>query len=177
LDNQARAALAAGGRVVLLPDSATLAKGNSFDGAFITDFWCYPMFKKYNPPGTMGIFLDPKHPVFAKFPTDFHSDWQWWHLTKNSRPMILNSLPKDLRPLVQVIDNFDRNHRLGLLWEARLGSGKLLVCSSDLLGQQDEPEVRQFYQSLLDYAASTAFQPRTSITFDDMEFSAHAAPG
>ena len=82
--------------------------------------------------------------------------------------MILDNLPRSLRPLVQVIDNFERNHRLGLLWEARLGTGKILVCSSDLLGQLDQPEVCQFYQSLLDYAASPAFQPTISITFDDL---------
>ena len=167
LDESARDVLAAGGRVVLLPEASALKQ--SLGGAFITDFWCYPMFKKYNPPGTMGILLDPKHPVFAKFPTDFHSDWQWWRLTKNGRPMILDALPKNFRPLVQVIDNFERNHRLGLLWEAQIGSGKLLVCSSDILGQQNQPEVRQFYQSLLDYAASPAFLPTTSITFEELE--------
>ena len=167
LDESARAALAAGGRVVLLPEAAALKQ--SLDGAFITDFWCYPMFKKYNPPGTLGILIDPKHPVFANFPTDFHGDWQWWRLTKNGRPMILDALPKSFRPLVQVIDNFERNHRLGLLWEAQIGSGKLLVCSSDILGQQDQPEVRQFYQSLLDYAASPAFQPKTLIPFGELE--------
>jgi len=167
LDEQTRAALAAGGRVVFLPETSALKQ--SLDGAFITDFWCYPMFKKYNPPGTMGILLDPKHPVFANFPTEYHSDWQWWRLTKNGRPIILDSLPRDLRPLVQVIDNFERNHRLGLLWEVQIGSGKLLVCSSDVLGQQSQPEVRQFYQSLLNYAASPAFQPKTIITFEDLE--------
>ncbi len=167
LDDKTRAALAAGGRVVLLPDMTSLPK--SIDGAFQTDFWCYPMFKKYNPPGTLGILLDPKHPAFTKFPTDFHSDWQWWRLTKNARPMILDSLPKDLRPIVQVIDNFERNHRLGLLWEAQVGPGKLLVCSSDLPGQQDQPEVRQFYRSLLDYAASPAFAPNTKIDIQDVE--------
>jgi hypothetical protein len=167
LDEPARAALAAGGRVILLPDPSSLKQ--SLDGAFSTDFWCYPMFKRYHPPGTLGVLLDPKHPVFAKFPTDFHSNWQWWRLTKNGRPMILDGLPKDLQPLVQVVDNFERNHRLGLLWEAQISSGQILVCSSDLLGQQDQPEIRQFYQSLLDYAGSTVFHPKTTITFEDLE--------
>jgi hypothetical protein len=61
--------------------------------------------------------------------------------------------------VVQVIDNFARNHKLGLIFEARSGRGKLLVCASDLLSMQDRPEARQLLASLLAYAGSPRFQP------------------
>ena len=88
---------------------------------------------------------------------------------KNGRPIVLDNLPKELRPIVQVIDSFERNHKLGLVWEAQVGQGKLLVCSSDLLGQQDQPDVRQFFQSLLKYAGSTQFKPSTTVDMNDLE--------
>jgi len=65
-----------------------------------------------------------------------------------------------------VIDNFERNHKLGLVFETRVGNGALLVCAIDLPGHQDKPEARQLYHSLLRYAASDAFAPATELDID-----------
>ena len=78
---------------------------------------------------------------------------------KNGRPVILNHTPAAYRPIVQVIDNFERNQKLGLIFEARVGAGKLLVCTLDLLGVQHRPEARQLLHSLLAYVNSRRFQP------------------
>jgi hypothetical protein len=63
------------------------------------------------------------------------------------------------RPIVQVIDNIERNHRLGLVFEGKVGKGKLLVCCSDLDRACAWPEGRQFYRALLDYMRSGDFAP------------------
>ena len=97
------------------------------------------------------------------FPTEFHSNWQWWQLVKNSRPIVLDDSPAGYRPIVQVIDNFARNHKLGLVFETRVGRGKLLVCAIDLPSLQDHPEARQLYRSLLRYVASDVFAPRAEL--------------
>ena len=88
-------------------------------------------------PGTLGILLDPKHPAFARFPTESYANWQWFHLLTNSRALKLAGLPAQYRPLVQVVDNPERAQKLGALFEARVGTGKLLVCAIDLIGQKD----------------------------------------
>ena len=159
--------LAAGGRVLLLPKLDRLPR--TVPGGFQTDFWS-PMFaeavKKGGaeaPPGTMGIFCNPDAPALARFPTEFHSNWQWWRLVKNSKPIILDASPASYRPIVQVIDNFTRNHKLGLIFETRVGRGKLLVCAIDMLNFQDDPEARQLYRGLLHYAASVAFAPQVEL--------------
>ncbi len=168
LDEATFAHLREGGRAVLFPFLDQLT--NSVAGAFATDFWCWPMFARVAaqrhlppPPGTQGFLCDPAHPVFADFPTEFHSNWQWWQIVKNSRPVILDAAPTEYRPLIHVIDNFARNHRLGLLFEARVGAGRLLVCASDLPGLQHHPEARQLLHSLLRYAGSDRFQPAHSL--------------
>jgi len=156
--------LGAGGKVLLLPKLDQLP--HSIKGSFQTDFWCFPMFRRAAErrgievaSGTLGFLCDPKSPALAKFPTEFHSNWQWWHLVKNSRPIILDDAPAGYRPIVQVIDNFERNHKLGLLFEARVGKGRVLICAVDLLGQQDKPAARQLLHSLLRYLDSPAFAP------------------
>ncbi|NQU26025.1 MAG: beta-galactosidase [Candidatus Nealsonbacteria bacterium] len=160
--------LAAGSKVLLLPKLDRLP--DSIKGSFQTDFWCFPMFRRGAErsgievaPGTLGILCNPATPALARFPTEFHSNWQWWHLVKNSRPIILDDTPAAYRPTVQVIDNFERNHKLGLIFETKVGQGKLLVCAIDLSGHQDKPEARQMLHSLLQYVASNHFAPKTEL--------------
>ncbi|MCK4830539.1 beta-galactosidase, partial [bacterium] len=163
--------LETGGKVLLLPELNQLKK--SIMGSFQTDYWCYPMFRRaaekqgIEPaPGTLGILCDPETPALADFPTEFHSNWQWWHLVKNSRPLILDDTPLGYRPIVQVIDNFERNHKLGLLFEANVGEGKLLVCTIDLLGNLDKPEAKQLLYSLQNYAGSSKFTPGSELSIE-----------
>ena len=144
---------------------------NTVGGLFQTDYWNYLMFKqicesngKPVSPGTLGILTDPAHPLFREFPTEEHTDWQWFPVLKASRPMILDAL-RGYRPIVQVIDNVERNHRLGLVFEFAVGKGKLLVCCSDLESTLEYPEGRQFYKAVLDYMRSDDFQP--SVELDD----------
>jgi len=170
--------LASGGKVLLLPKQDQLP--HSIKGGFQTDFWS-PMFiaaaKKRGakvPPGTLGILCDPDAPALADFPTEFHSNWQWWHLVKNSRPIILDDTLDNYRPTVQVIDNFVRNHKLGLIAETKVGKGKMLICAIDLLGHQDKPAARQLLHSLLQYTGSRKFAPKAEI---DTELLTKLLPG
>ena len=165
--------LADGGKVLLF--SRTNDPQRTVGGAFATDFWCWPMFakaaiaQKIEPaPGTQGFICDPKHPALAEFPTEFHSNWQWWQVVKNSRPIVLDGTSADYRPIIHVIDNFARNHKLGLLFEANVGPGKLLVCASDLPALQDHPEARQLMHSLLQYVGSNDFQPKHALTLETL---------
>jgi hypothetical protein len=162
--------LAAGGKVLLLPRLDRLPC--SVPGSFMTDYWS-PMFaesaqKRGNPlpPGTLGILCDPSSPALTAFPTEFHSNWQWWQLVKNSRPIAFDGTSNDYRPIVQVIDNFARNHKLGLIAETKVGDGSMLICSINLLGNQDKPEARQLLHSLLRYLDSPAFAPKTTLELE-----------
>jgi len=113
------------------------------------------------PPHTLGILCDPAHPALAEFPTEFHSNWQWWDLVSKSRAMILDDLDPDLRPLVQVIDDWNTNRKLALVFEAKVGAGKLLACSIDLHSDlAARPVARQMRRSLLQYVQSDAFGPK-----------------
>jgi hypothetical protein len=160
-DSAAQAALARGERVLLLPDAAH-PFAHTPGGAFMSDFWCWTMF--HNKPGTLGLLINNDHPALAGFPTAAHSDWQWFHLAQASQPLVLDSLPRDMRPIVRTLDNFERCHRLGLIFEAQVGPGRLLVCAIDLPALATQhPEARQLLTSLRAYAASDRFQPAVSI--------------
>lgn len=167
--------LTEGDKVLWFP-SKDKHKDQTVGGLFQTDYWNYRMFRticenldRPVSPGTLGILTDPGHPALADFPTEFHTNWQWFPIIKQSYPMILDRLSDDYRPIVQVIDNVERNHKLGLLFEFKVGNGKLLVCMSDLKAVQDKPEARQFYRSILEYMESSAFAPSYSLSAKDLQ--------
>ncbi len=150
-------AVRSGKTVLYIPRHADI-KDRSVGGMFITDFWNYTMFRDIAlqfgvepSPGTLGILTDPQHALFRTFPTDFHTDWQWWNIVKHSRPMILNNYPDGYKPIVQVIDNFTENRKLGLIYEIPNAKGKALMCTSDLFAIKDEPEAKALFASMIDY--------------------------
>ena len=144
-------------------------------GLFQTDYWNYRMFKticennkKTVSPGTLGILTNPKHPIFCDFPTEMHTNWQWFPVIKDSHPLVLDNFAKDDKPIVQVIDNIERNHKLGLVMEWKVGAGKLLVSMSDLEKASEYPEGRAFYESVLSYMRSPEFAPQSEITIANL---------
>lgn len=160
---EAEALLAQGKRVLYLPREVK----ESLEGFYCTDFWCYPMFrdicewmKKPVAVGTMGLLIQKDHPALKSFPSHKYSTPQWYHIVSNSDCAILDdATEKSYRPILQMVDNFERNHKLGILFEGKVGEGSLLICTSRLSDVADKPEVKQFTKSILDYATSDAFAP------------------
>jgi hypothetical protein len=186
---EARPALASGAKVLLLapPQRWNRASGRVLEGTpkqtgpearfhplevalgFTPIFWNTACTQR-QAPHTLGILCDPTHPALAGFPTDAHSNWQWWHLVTRAAAMILDPLPPALRPVVQVIDDWFTNRRLGLVFEARVGPGRLLVCSIDLAGDlSDQPVARQLRASLLAYARSDRFNPSEMVSLEALQ--------
>ena len=178
-----------GGKVLWMPTASshfvaaddTLSQADNatpytVGGLFQTDYWNYRMFKticennkKKVSPGTLGILTNPEHPIFKGFPTEMHTNWQWFPVIKESHPLVLDNFAKDYRPVVQVIDNIERNHKLGLVMEWKVGAGKLLVCMSDLEKAAKYPEGKAFYQSVIDYMRSADFNPSSEISVDELK--------
>jgi hypothetical protein len=158
---QAKVLLAAGRRVVLIPEGKL--GGATVRGAYATDFWCWPMFNCA--PGTMGLLIEDKHAALAAFPTAFHSERQWSTIAHTATPVILSAAPAGYRPIVQVIDNLARNDRMGLVFEGKVGAGALLVVACDLfsLAEKNDPAAKQLLASVLAYAGSEKFAPTAAL--------------
>ena len=154
-------ALESGRKVLLLVPRGGLAR--SIPGSFTPVFWSPIWFTRG--PQTMSILCDPNHPALAQFPTEMHTNWQWYDLLPRSSSMILDDAPAGFRPIVQVIDNFSRNHRLANLFEARVGKGRLVVCSLDLSSDLEKrPAARQMLHSILAYMDGEAFRPQQELS-------------
>lgn len=153
-----------GKKVLLNPDTAHL-KG--VQGRFAPVFWSPVHFP--DQPGTMGLLCDPAHPALADFPTEFHSNWQWWDLITASKTMIIDGIPA-LDPIVRIIDNFYKNRKMANLIEARTEKGQLIICSMDITANLEKrPAARQLRYSLERYMGSPGFNPSVRLNASDLE--------
>ncbi len=160
LDNKSRETLARGGSVLLLAyGKAGKYKGAGVEIGFSSIFW-NTAWTNNQAPHTLGILCDPANFMFRDFPTEAWSNWQWWDPVTHSQAMVINDLPRELKPLIQPIDTWFENRKLALAFESRTGGGKLLVCSIDMKDLNDERlSSRQLLFSILNYMNSNHFDP------------------
>ena len=163
LDARALKVLQRGGDVLLLA-AGKIRYGAGIVQQFTPVFWNTSWFKM-RPPHTTGLYIDAAHPLFRHFPTDDHSDLQWWELANKSQVMLLSEFPHDFQPTVQSIDTWFLSRKIGMLFEARVGRGRIVVTSMDLQTDLDHRIVaRQLRHSILRYMQSADFQPAYTLS-------------
>ena len=113
--------------------------------------------------GTMGLLIRAEHPALKDYPTGTASNWQWW-TQSHGRAF---RLPRTIEPVVRVLDSVTRLDNLGLLWEARLGKGRLLVSGMDLAGHLEFPECRYLLECLAAYLDGPA-APMAAVTPEEL---------
>jgi hypothetical protein len=164
--DEAEARLAAGGKVLYMPGNARL-DWTSPPLDSVPVFWNRLMGPAWG--RMLGTWNDAKHPALAGFPTAEYFDWQWSEIINGVRAVNMDRLPRELRPIVYAIDDWNRNYKLGLLFECAVGKGKLLVSAFDLESSADTNVVaRQLRRSLLDYMASSRFRPTVGVAATDI---------
>lgn len=168
LDAKALDILQSGGKV-LITAAGKIKYGKEVVQYFTPVFWNTSWFKM-RPPHTTGIFVNNYHPLFREFPTDYHSDLQWWELLNKAQVMQFTDFPKGFRPTIQSIDTWFVSRKIGMLFEARVLKGKLMMTSMDITSQPDKRIVaRQMRKAILDYMNSDQFRPATRVSPEQIQ--------
>ncbi|MDR3690031.1 MAG: hypothetical protein P4L46_11675 [Fimbriimonas sp.] len=162
--NDVRVALREGRTVWLRINPSRTWSG--IPGRFAPAFWSPIHFKEQV--GTMGTLIDDRHPVFGGFPTAHHTDWQWWDVLTKSKAIVLDDLPAEFRPELQIIDRYERNHKLGTIFEAAVGPGRLVVSMIDFDDLTDRPAARQLEYSIRMYLSASA-KPKQTLTIAELD--------
>lgn len=138
-------------------------KGGKVVVGFSSIFW-NTAWTLMQEPHEFGVYCDPKHPVFSLFPNNGHSDYQWWDIEYYTSAMDMSDFPATYRPVIHLIDDWFMNRKLGILFETKVGKGKMMVCSIDLGKNMNErPASLQLKQSIETYMASDKFMPTEEI--------------
>ena len=170
LDNKTLAYLNNGGNVLLniTKGDITPEYGGDIGIGFSSIFW-NTSWTNDQKPHTLGILCNPEHPALAHFPTEYHSNWQWWDAVSHSNVIIFNEIP-ELNPIVRVIDDWFKNRKTALLLEAKVGKGRLLFSGIDLhTNLKERLEAQQLLYSLENYMVSDAFNPKVNITNNQLK--------
>lgn len=159
-----------GKTVLLLPQKGSL-KGQL--PICFTNYYWTSFGENRGQSSAAGVLIKNEHPIFKNFPTENHTNWQWWDLLTHCQPMILDSYdnkyswPKGFKPVVQPIDSWKINRKLALVVEVRVGKGKLLICSIDIEKDlNNRPATKQFRQGLIEYILSDSFNPETEVSVE-----------
>ena len=168
LDEQAISVLEQGGNV-LITAAGKVSYGKEVVQHFTPVFWNTSWFKM-RPPHTTGIFLNEYHPLFKEFPTEYHSNLQWWELLNKAQVMQFTDFPDDFQPIVQNIDTWFISRKIGVLFEANVLSGKLMMTSMDITSQLEKRvAARQLHKAILDYMNSDNFRPSTTVPVERVQ--------
>ena len=163
LDPSALKAVREGKKILLVPREGECNAVNP--GQFESIFW-----STWSGTGTLGILCRNDPPALGAFPSETHSNWQWWELLRTSLPLDLTGTSYEGEVIVEQIDNWVRARRLGLLFECRIGESRIMVCAMDVLEDPDNrPVARQMKHSLLNYMSSEAFAPEQELSLEDLE--------
>jgi hypothetical protein len=82
----------------------------------------------------------------------------------HSNAIRLDAVDKNIQPILRVIDDWYTAKPLALLFECKIGKGKLLVSGIDLIDDADKrPEAKQLLYSLKKYMESNLFNPTTDV--------------
>ncbi|MDD3488580.1 MAG: beta-glucuronidase [Paludibacter sp.] len=168
LDQKAIETLEKGGKV-LLTAAGKIEYGKDVQQYYSPVFWNTSWFKM-RPPHTTGVFINHYHPVFKNFVTESWGNMQWWELINRTQTMLLTDFPKGFQPIVQPIDTWFVNRKLAMLFEAKVGNGKLMMTSMDIENQLNErPVAAQLRYSILNYMNSQAFRPEQTVDIQQIK--------
>lgn len=162
LDEKALAVLGSGGRVYLTPPSTPEALPHSIQAQFTTDFWSVGTFPSQE--GGMGQLIDRDHPIFRGFPTESHTNWQWWPMA-SQRAMIL---PRQMGCIITEMDSYAFLRPMAKLFECRCGGGRVLVSSMALQDLQQYPEARALLDCVYRYLDSPEFEPAEELSVEEL---------
>ena len=161
-DEQTRAVLQNGGRVYLSPDADRESLPNSIKTQFTTDFWSVGTFAEQE--GGMGQLIDTEHPIFRNFPTDFHTDWQWW-IVAGKRAVIL---PRSMKSVITEMDSYAFLRPMTQLIEFNCLNGKVLLSTMELHKSLQYPEARALQAAIYEYLSGEEFRPAEELTVEEL---------
>ena len=168
LDAKAKSTLARGGKV-LLTAAGKVTYGNDVRQTYLPVFWNTSWFKM-RPPHTTGAYINTEHPLFKNFPSDSWGNLNWWELLNRAQVINLGLLPKDYQSPVQPIDTWHLSRKLGMIVEANVGKGKLLMTTMDITSNLSNRLVaRQMRCAILQYMKSADFKPTLSLSTGEIE--------
>ena len=115
--------------------------------------------------GHLATVIDD-HPALAALPHDGYCGLQFRGMLYG-KAIVLDGLKHPHTPIIDIATSYKNAHREAMLFEYRVGKGKLLVCGLKI----DEADAGAVWlkERLIAYAMSDEFEPSTALTMQELE--------
>ena len=152
-----------GGKVYLSPDADKGHLPSSIQTQFTTDFWSVGTFAAQE--GGMGQLIDVSHPIFKNFPTEFHTNWQWWPMASQRAIIFPHPVKSDRDGDGQLClyASDDPAGRIPVRW------WKVDRIIYGLQNLQEYPEGRALLDAIYQYMTTEEFSPEEEITVKEIQ--------
>ncbi len=157
-DDTALKVLEEGGTVFLSPFSDKESLPHSIKAQFSTDFWSVGTFDFQE--GGMGQYIDDSHPLFKRFPTGNHNEWQWWPMAGRRAVFV----PDKIKPIIKELDSYSYLRNMAKLFECRCLKGRVMFSSMGLSNLLEYPEAKALLYAIYAYLDSDDFAPTQELT-------------
>ena len=107
------------------------------------------------------------HPLTEDFPHDGFCGMQFARMLEGGRSAVLDLTGFPHRPVIDIASSYKNARREAMLFEFRVGGGKLLVCTLNL--REDDPGAVWLKNRILSYAAGEDFQPAQTLTEEQLD--------
>jgi len=102
------------------------------------------------------------HPLLESLPHEGYCSWQFREMLNGGRAVVLDQPDIPFAPMIEIASSYKNARREAMLFEFRVGKGKLLV--STLRLSENDPAARWLKERMLRYVMSDAFRPEIAIT-------------
>ena len=164
LDEKTRLVLEEGGIVYYSPKSEESSFQESIRAQFSTDFWSVGTFGRQE--GAMGQLIKKDHPLFREFPTESHTNWQWWPMANRRAVVLPKEVGKPFDAIITEMDSYAFLRSMAQLFECQVGNGKLFYSTLGLQDLMQYPEARALQRAIYLYLDSKEFVPKQKMEWE-----------
>ena len=163
LDSKALEILQHGGNV-LITAASKVSYGKEVVQQFTPVFWNTSWFK--NASSSYHRYLsEPQTPVIPSVSDRISQQSAMVGTAESYSSDAIHPLSTRFQPTVQSIDTWFISRKIGMLFEANVLNGKVLMTSMDITSQPEKRIVaRQMHKAILDYMNSDQFRPQFTVT-------------
>ncbi len=126
-------------------------------------FWNAQMGPKWE--RSLGLDIDTDCGFFKYFPSVSFGGFQWESVLRSGRGIMI---PGSFKPIVRVVDDWNRSIPMAFLLEARVSKGRLLMSAFDE-SLVDSPECRLYFKALERYISSKDYDPKEELSSEDLK--------
>ncbi len=107
-----------------------------------------------------------EHPLVEKLPHDGFCGWQFRQMLNGGTSVVLDRPELPFAPIIEMASTYKNARREALVFEYRVGRGKLLVCGLNL--QEDDPGAAWLREALVQHALGAEFNPQITLRYADL---------